>query len=133
MTMENIGELITAVNSSINMYISFSKKQRITLEKSLLHKHEWNGVTERFNQTLTTMARELIMNLGLSLWAEAVATACYSKNCLPHAWLPETTTVYEALQGKKHTKRHLQPFNRNCWVHIQQDSRTQGTKNLPRV
>ncbi|KAI0992034.1 hypothetical protein K3495_g16152, partial [Podosphaera aphanis] len=79
------------------------------------------------------MARALVINLGLSLWAEAIATACYLKNRLPHARLPENTTPYEALQGKKPTIHHLQPFGRNCYVHIHKDSRPPRTKLLPRA
>lgn len=103
------------------MLSTFLRKKGIVHEKTPLYKHERNGSAERFNQTLTTMARSLIMNLGLSLWAEAIATACYLKNRLPHARLSENTTLHEALYGNKPTIHHLQPFGTNCFVHIHED------------
>lgn len=124
---DNGGEFINQTVST------FFRKKGIVHEKTPPYEHERNGTAERFNQTLTTMARALIMNLGLSLWAEAIATACYLKNRLPHTRLPENITPYEALHGNKPTIHHLQPFGRNCFVHIHEDSRPPGSKLLPRA
>lgn len=109
------------------------KEKGILHEKTPPYEHDRKGVAERYNQTLTQMARALVINLGLSLWAEAIATVCYLKNRFLHAQLPENTTPYEALQGTKPIIHHLQPFGRNCYIHIHKDSRPSATKLLPRA
>lgn len=75
----------------------------------------------------------MIANHNLNLWAEAISTACYIKNRLPHSWLDKNLTPYEALQGKKPCINYLQPFGRKCYVHIHKDSRPPGTKLSPRA
>ncbi|KAI0993196.1 hypothetical protein K3495_g14988, partial [Podosphaera aphanis] len=71
---DNGGEFVNQTMST------FFRKKGIVHEKTPPYEHERNGIAERFNQTVTTMARALLTNLGLSLWAEAIATACYLKN-----------------------------------------------------
>ena len=45
-----------------------------------------NGMAERFNRTITTIARAMLIwsGLPLSFWAEAVVYACHIYNKLPH-------------------------------------------------
>ena len=66
------------------------------------------------------------------LWAEAAATAVYIRNRLPHSRLPDQTTPYEALHGKKPSIKHLQPFGRRCFMHIPEETRPPGSKLLAR-
>ncbi|KAI1004075.1 hypothetical protein K3495_g4137 [Podosphaera aphanis] len=118
------------VNESVHKLF---RENGIVHEKSPPYEHERNGNAERFNQTLTTMARSLIMNHGLSLWAEPIATACYLKNRLPHTRLPENVTPSEVLLGTKPTIHHIKSFGRNCYVHIHKDSRPSRSKLQPRA
>ncbi|KAI0996392.1 hypothetical protein K3495_g11788 [Podosphaera aphanis] len=119
-------------NKTIN---SFFSSKGISHEFSPPYEHERNGIAERFNQTLTTMARAraMIMNQNKNLWAEAISTACYLKNCLPHSRLPNNITPHESLLYEKPSIDHLQPFGKTCYVHIHKDSRKPGSKLLPRA
>ncbi len=46
---------------------------------------EFNGVAERFNHTLQEMVRPWIIKLNKKYWAEAYASAVYTKNRMPHS------------------------------------------------
>ncbi|GJW81487.1 integrase, catalytic region, zinc finger, CCHC-type containing protein [Tanacetum coccineum] len=54
----------------------------ITHEKTVLRTPQQNGVVERRNRTLVEAARTMLIfsKAPLFLWAEAVATACYTQN-----------------------------------------------------
>nr|GEZ44383.1 hypothetical protein [Tanacetum cinerariifolium] len=56
----------------------------ITQQFSATRTPQQNGVVERRNRTLVEAARTMLTfaNLPLFLWAEAIATACFTKNCL---------------------------------------------------
>jgi transposase InsO family protein len=71
-------------------------------EVSATYTPQQNGVVERKNRTLITLARIMIdeYNTPERFWAEAVNTACYASNRLfPHQLLEKTP--YELLNGKK--------------------------------
>ncbi|KAI0991193.1 hypothetical protein K3495_g16994, partial [Podosphaera aphanis] len=75
------------------------------------------------------------MLLSLSekrLWAEAVKTFIYTKNRQFHKTVTGMTP-YEALHGEIPSTDHLQPFGRECFVHIPKAKRLAGTKFLPRA
>ncbi|KAI0998486.1 hypothetical protein K3495_g9710 [Podosphaera aphanis] len=91
---DNGGEF---VNKTVN---SFFKSEGILHELTPPYEHERNGIAERFNQTLNTIARTMLIDLSLNLWAKAISTACYLKNRLPHSRLESNITSYEALKGK---------------------------------
>nr|GFB33450.1 integrase, catalytic region, zinc finger, CCHC-type, peptidase aspartic, catalytic [Tanacetum cinerariifolium] len=54
----------------------------ISHETSVAHSPQQNGVIERRNRTLIEVARTMLIyaQAPLFLWAEAVATACYTQN-----------------------------------------------------
>ncbi|GJV89838.1 retrovirus-related pol polyprotein from transposon TNT 1-94 [Tanacetum coccineum] len=54
----------------------------ITHEKTVLRTPQQNGIVERRNRTLVEAARTMLIfsKAPLFLWAEAVATACYTQN-----------------------------------------------------
>jgi len=60
------------------------------------------------------------------LWAEAVLTSIYIKSRQPHSALKDLTT-YEAFYGSKPLIQHLQPFGRECYIHVPL-SETKGRK-----
>ena len=64
----------------------FFESQGIIHETSPPYSRESNGIAERFNQTITTMARAMLSdgNLPLSLWSEAINTAINIKNRVPY-------------------------------------------------
>jgi transposase InsO family protein len=83
------------------------------------YSHESNGLAERFNRTITTMARTSMQEIDIkSLWAESITTAVYLKNCLPDAAMLTEITPYFALHNKNPSIHHLQPFWKACYVHI---------------
>jgi hypothetical protein len=73
-------------------------------EVSATYTPQQNGVVERKNMTLITLARTMIdeYNTPERFWAEAVNTACYASNRLFPHWLLENTP-YELLNGKSQT------------------------------
>jgi hypothetical protein len=77
---------------------------------SIAHVHETNGVTERFNQTLIASVRVLLFDSGLplSMWAEAITYAVFTKNRMPHASLSGKCPL-EVITGEKPDLGHLQP------------------------
>jgi len=61
------------------------------------------------------------------LWAEAVLTSVYIKNRQPHSALKDLTP-YEAFHGSKPSIQHLQPFRRECYIHVPYQKRKDGKK-----
>ena len=70
-----------------------------------------NGVVERKNRTLITLARTMLVeyNTPESLWAKAINTACYASNRLFIQRFLEKTP-YELLNGKKLDVSFFQVF-----------------------
>ena len=110
----------------------FFAQEGIIQEPTPSYSHESNGVAERFNRTIITMARAMLAGLTLALWSEAISTVVYLKNRLPHKAITKGTP-YEALHNEKPSISHLQPFGRKCFVHIPEERRPPGTKLLPRA
>ncbi|KAI0992500.1 hypothetical protein K3495_g15685, partial [Podosphaera aphanis] len=77
-----------------------------------------NGVSERLNRTLITMARCILAHSGLPLrfWDAAVLTACYLRNKLP--LLPDKRSPYEVMNGRKPEVSHLKVWGCLCYVLI---------------
>ena len=113
-----------------------------------------NGVVERKNRTLITLARTMLdeYNTSEKMWAEAINTACYASNRLfPHKFLEKTP--YELLNGKKpdvsffrvfeckcyiyKKRQHSGKFQRRCdigyWLAIHQSPRHIGSLTMPQT
>jgi transposase InsO family protein len=86
-------------NTNIHEYCDESG---IKHEVSATYTPQQNGVVDRKNKTLITLARTIIdeYNTPERFWAKAVNIACYASNILFPHWLLEKTT-YELLNGKK--------------------------------
>ena len=63
-------------------------------------------------------------------WAEASTIVVYLKNRLPHSAV-KGITPYEALYKSKLKISHLQPFGKDCYIHIPEECRPPGSKLLP--
>nr|GEY48072.1 hypothetical protein [Tanacetum cinerariifolium] len=76
-------------------------KVGISYETSVARSLQKNGVVDRCNRMLIEASRTMLIYAQalLFLWAEAVATACYTKNCLI-VRLRHGKTSYELLHGK---------------------------------
>ena len=77
-------------------------EEDIKHEFSATYTPQQNGVVERKNKTLITLARAMLDDYGTSerFWAEAINTACHASNRVYlHRLLKKTP--YELLTGKK--------------------------------
>nr|GEZ89459.1 retrovirus-related Pol polyprotein from transposon TNT 1-94 [Tanacetum cinerariifolium] len=75
-----------------------------------------NGVVERRNHTLIEAARTMLIyaHASLFLWAEAVATACFTQNC-SIICLRHRKTPYELLHSKLHDLSFFHVFGALCY------------------
>nr|GEW09295.1 retrovirus-related Pol polyprotein from transposon TNT 1-94 [Tanacetum cinerariifolium] len=75
-----------------------------------------NGVVERRNRTLVEAARTMLIfsHAPLFLWAEAIATACFTQN-RPIIHRRFNKTPYELINGKKPDISFLQVFRALCY------------------
>nr|GFA04336.1 hypothetical protein [Tanacetum cinerariifolium] len=88
----------------------------ITHETSAAKTPQQNGVVERKNRTLVEAARTMLIfsHAPLFLWAEAIATACYTQNrSIIHRRFNKTP--YELIQGRKLDISYLHVFGALCY------------------
>nr|GEZ07923.1 hypothetical protein [Tanacetum cinerariifolium] len=88
----------------------------ITHETSAAKTPQQNGVVERINRTLVEASRTMLIfsHALLFLWAEAIATACYTQNTsIIHCLFNKTP--YELIQGKKPDISYLHVFGDLCY------------------
>ena len=77
-----------------------------------------NGVVERKNQALITLARTMLdeYNTAEKMWAEAIHTACYASNWVfPHKFLEKTP--YELFNGRKPDVSVFRVFGCKCNIY----------------
>nr|GEV70219.1 putative ribonuclease H-like domain-containing protein [Tanacetum cinerariifolium] len=88
----------------------------ITHETSAAKIPQQNGIVERRNRTLVEAARTMLIfsHATLFLWAEAIATACYTQN---HSIIHRrfNKTPYELIQGRKPDISYLHAFGALCY------------------
>ncbi|GJW62060.1 putative ribonuclease H-like domain-containing protein [Tanacetum coccineum] len=85
-------------------------------QKSVPRTPQQNGVVERRNRTLVEAARTMMIfsKAPMFLWAEAVATACYTQNrSLIHTH--HNKTPYELVHDKKHDLTFFRVFGALCY------------------
>ncbi|GJY72954.1 retrovirus-related pol polyprotein from transposon TNT 1-94 [Tanacetum coccineum] len=88
----------------------------ISHQTLVAHTPQQNGVVERRNRTLVEVARTMLIfsKALLYLWAEAVATTCYTQNqsliCKRH-----NKTPYELLHDRKPDLKYLHVFGALCY------------------
>lgn len=90
----------------------FCERKGITYEKTVPDASQQNGVAERANRTIATMARALLTDGRASnfFWPLAVLAAVHIKNLVPHRSLPDGVTPHERWFGEKPNLSHLRPF-----------------------
>jgi hypothetical protein len=88
------------------------------LKPSPPEKPALNGVAERWNGSITTMVRSLLLEAKLppNYWAEASNHAIQLKNALPHRALPDGQSPYYVLFGKPPNLQHLRVFGSDCYI-----------------
>ncbi|GJT69552.1 retrovirus-related pol polyprotein from transposon TNT 1-94 [Tanacetum coccineum] len=101
------------VNQTLREYY---EKVGISHETSVARSPQQNGVVERRNRTLIEAARTMLIyaKASLFLWAEAVATACYTQN-RSIIRLRHGKTPYELLHDKLPDLSFLHVFGALCY------------------
>ncbi|GKB53494.1 retrovirus-related pol polyprotein from transposon TNT 1-94 [Tanacetum coccineum] len=101
------------VNQALREYY---EKAGISHETSVAHSPQQNGVVERRNRTLIEVARTMLIyaKAPLFLWAEAVATACYTQN-RSIIRLRHSKTPYELLHDKLPDLSFFHVFGALCY------------------
>ena len=92
------------------------KKLDIMQQFSTARTPQQNGVVERRNHTLVEAARtmHIFSRLPEFLWAEAVATACFTQNrSIIHTRYNKTP--YELLRGRKPNAEYFHVFGSLCY------------------
>ncbi|GKD54769.1 retrovirus-related pol polyprotein from transposon TNT 1-94, partial [Tanacetum coccineum] len=88
----------------------------ISHQASSVRTPQQNGVVERRNRTLVEAARTMLIfsHAPLFLWAEAIATACYTQNrSIIHRRFNKTP--YELINGRKPDISFLHVFGALCY------------------
>ncbi|GKB22050.1 putative ribonuclease H-like domain-containing protein, partial [Tanacetum coccineum] len=97
-------------------FLKMIQKVSISHETSVARSPQQNGVVERRNQTIIKVARIMLIyaKAPLFLWAEAVATACYTQN---HSVirLRHGKTPYELLHDKLPDLSFFHVFGALCY------------------
>ncbi|GJW56887.1 retrovirus-related pol polyprotein from transposon TNT 1-94 [Tanacetum coccineum] len=101
------------VNQTLREYY---EKVDISHETSVARSPQQNGVVERRNRTLIEVARTMLIyaKAPLFLWAEAVATACYTQN-RSMIRRRHGKTPYELLHDKPPDLSYLYVFGALCY------------------
>nr|GFA69004.1 retrovirus-related Pol polyprotein from transposon TNT 1-94 [Tanacetum cinerariifolium] len=92
------------------------KRVGISHQVSSVRTPQQNGVVERRNQTLVEATRTMLIfsRAPLFLWAEAIATACFTQNCsIIHCRFNKTP--YELINDRKTDISFLHVFGALCY------------------
>ena len=98
----------------------YCKAHGITYEKTVPDSPPQNGVAERTNLTVATMARAMLIDANLSdyFWPFATQAAIHIKNRVPHSALPPDKTPFELWHRYKPNLGHLRLFGAPCTSRI---------------
>lgn len=107
------------------------KHAGITYEKTVPDSPSQNGVAERCNRTLVSMARALLIDAALSewFWPFAIQAATHIKNRVPHSSLPTNISPFQLWYNYKPNLSHLRIFGAPCTSRLLS---TPATKFSPR-
>ncbi|GJR88067.1 retrovirus-related pol polyprotein from transposon TNT 1-94 [Tanacetum coccineum] len=95
---------------------AFYAKLGIVHKTSIARTPQQNGVVERRNQTLVEAARTMLIfsKTPEFLWAEAIATACFTQNrSIVHTRYNKTP--YELIRGRKPNIQYFHVFGSLCY------------------
>nr|GEX82529.1 reverse transcriptase domain-containing protein [Tanacetum cinerariifolium] len=99
-----------------DVIISFIKKTQVNLQLQVQMPQQ-NGIVEKRNRTLAEAARTMLTfaNLLLFLWAEAIATACFTQNrSIIHKHFDKTP--YELMNKRKPNIKFFHVFGCRCYL-----------------
>ena len=86
---------------------------------------EQNGIAERLNRTLVSIARSMLLDANLPqwMWGEAILAAFHTKNCLPTRGNSPTCSPHELWHGKKPNLAKFRAWGCLCYTHIPEEKR----------
>jgi hypothetical protein len=104
----------------------FCKTNGISYEKTIPDSPPQNGVAERTNLTIGSMARAMLIDADLSdyFWPFATQAAVHIKNRVPHSILPPEKTPFEFWHRYKPNLSHLRLFGTPCTSRVLSNSLT---------
>src|SRR5258707_5160000 len=106
-------------------FTSYLKSIGITHESTNPRTPQENGVAERVNQTLVTMAIAMLKSVeskvGCTAWPYAIRHATLIKNVSPHSSLPDSTSPYERYTRNKPSISMIRTFGCEATLHIHRD------------
>ncbi|GJU74041.1 retrovirus-related pol polyprotein from transposon TNT 1-94 [Tanacetum coccineum] len=100
------------LNKTLHAYFA---KEGIEHQTSTARTPEQNGVLKRWNRTLVEAARTMLSTANLPLWAEAIATTCFTQNCslvIPR----HEKTPYHIINGWKPSVKFYHIFGSLCYI-----------------
>jgi hypothetical protein len=99
------------------------KEEGVAIEDTVRYTPEQNGIAERLNRTLITLARAMIIDAGVpqKLWGDAALAANHIRNRLPTRITGKTPD--ELWLGVQPTIAHLRVWGCLCYVQIPRDIR----------
>jgi hypothetical protein len=105
-----------------NKFSDYLRNISIQFEPAPAYTLPYNGVAERFNQTIGKMAHTMILRSTLpkSFWAEAVTHAINTNNCLPTR-ANKDRSPFKMLHGHPPQLSHLHPFGAHCFLFLHED------------
>ena len=101
-------------------FANYCKAQGITYEKTVPDSPPQNGVAERSNLTICSMARAMLIDANLRdfFWPFAVLTAAHIKQRVPHKSLPPGVTPFSLWFNRRPHLSYLRPFGSRCTTRI---------------
>src|SRR5258708_7387020 len=107
---------------------SYCAENGISIELTIPHTPEQNGVAEHSNRRVLDKGQTLLKDAGAPnfLWADAFATAIYAINCTVNSSLGDIT-LFEAFFGWKPNISHMRVWYSDVFVHRPKDL---GAKKL---
>jgi hypothetical protein len=105
-------------------YKEFCSKNQIKREYTAPYTPEWNGIAERYWQTINDMSKCLRATAGLppTFWVRSMDTAVYIRNrCITK---PLGISPHEALFGTPPDIDHLKTFGCTAYLYVEKNLRT---------
>lgn len=116
---DNGGEF---VNASMQTYLTSRGISHYTIAP---HRHEMNGLAERFNRTLNDAVRTMLIDAHLShgFWAEAVSYFAEVRNRSGNSFLDVGISPYEIIYGSKPDISHFRVFGCVAYARVPPETR----------
>ncbi|GJR67894.1 retrovirus-related pol polyprotein from transposon TNT 1-94 [Tanacetum coccineum] len=119
----NLKALILTIQTNNKTEFKNKKLRAFYAKLGIVHKTliartpQQNGVVERRNRTLVEAARTmLIFSKALEfMWAEAIATACFTQN-RSIVYTRHNKTTYELIRGRKPNVQYFYVFGSLCYL-----------------